>query len=74
VSYSVAISSYVPLYLSEVLGYSNANGKPQHVLSATAVANQGVVPTRFCLLALASSDKQGITSNCAPNTNMTGCT
>jgi Putative Flp pilus-assembly TadE/G-like len=74
--YSVTISSYVPLYLSEVLSYkgnATLNGKPEQFLSATAVATQGIVPTQFCLLALASSGKQGIRSNGAPNANMTGC-
>jgi Flp pilus assembly protein TadG len=74
--YSVTISSYVPLYLSEVLGYSgNAtlNGKPEQSLSATAVALQAPSPTQYCILALASSGKQGIRSNGAPNANMTGC-
>jgi hypothetical protein len=74
--YSVTISSYVPLYLSEVLGYSgNAvlNGKPEQSLSATAVALQAPSPAQYCILALASSGKQGIRSNGAPNANMTGC-
>jgi Flp pilus assembly protein TadG len=74
--YSVTISSYVPLYLSPVVGYSGnatVNGKPQQLLSATSVAIQGPTPTQFCLLALASSGAQGITTNGAPNANMTGC-
>ena len=74
--YSVTISSYVPLFLSEVLGYSGnstLNGKPQQSLSATAVATQGIAPTQFCLLALASSGAQGIRSNGAPNANMAAC-
>ncbi len=74
--YSVTISSYVPLYLSEVLGYSGnatVNGKPEQSLSATAVGMQVQTPTQYCILALASSGKQGIRSNGAPNANMTGC-
>ena len=74
--YSVTISSYVPLYLSQVLGYggnATLSGKPQESLSATAVALQGPMPTQYCILALASSGKQGIRSNGAPNANMTGC-
>ena len=51
--YSVTISSYVPLYLSPVVGYkgnATVNGKPQQLLSATSVATQGPTPTQFCLL------------------------
>ena len=74
--YSVTISSYVPLYLSEVLGYSGnatVNGKPEQSLSSTAVALQASTPNQYCILALASSGQQGIRSNGAPNANMTGC-
>ncbi len=74
--YSVTISSYVPLYLSPIVGYSGnatVNGKAQQLLSATSVAIQGPTPTQFCLLALASSGAQGITTNGAPKANMTGC-
>jgi hypothetical protein len=74
--YSVTISNYVPLYLSQVTGYggnATLNGKPEQLLGATAVAIQGPTPTRFCLLALASSGAQGIRTNGAPKANMTGC-
>jgi Flp pilus assembly protein TadG len=74
--YSVTISSYVPLYLSQVLGYSgNAalNGTREEFLSATAVGILVPTPTQYCILALASSGQQGIRSNGAPNANMTGC-
>ena len=74
--YSVTISGYVPLYLSPVVGYkgnATLNGKGQQLLNATAVGTQGPTPTQFCLLALASSGAQGITTNGAPKANMTGC-
>jgi hypothetical protein len=74
--YSVTILSYVPLYLSQVVSYkgnATLNGKPQQSLSATSVATQGPTPTQFCLLALASSGAQGITTNGAPKANMAGC-
>jgi hypothetical protein len=74
--YSVTISSYVALYLSQVLGYKgNATlaGTPEEALSATAVALQRPTPTKYCILALGSSGQQGIRANGTPNTNMTGC-
>jgi Flp pilus assembly protein TadG len=74
--YSVTIASYVPLYLSQVVGYSgnaSLNGKPEQSLNATAVALQGPTPTQFCILALAGSGAEGITSNGAPFANLTGC-
>jgi Flp pilus assembly protein TadG len=74
--YSVTIASLVPLYLSPVVGYGGntiLNGKPQQSLTATSVATQGPTPTQFCLLALASSGAQGITTNGAPKANMAGC-
>jgi Flp pilus assembly protein TadG len=74
--YSVTISSFVPLYLSPVLGYkgnATVNGKAGQSLSASAVAAPGTTPAQFCLLALATSGAQGISTNGAPNANMAGC-
>jgi hypothetical protein len=67
--YSVAISGFVPLLLSQVVGYrgdATLNGAPQKRLSAQAVAT---TPIPFCLLALGGN---GIRTNGAPKANM-GC-
>ena len=67
--YSVAISGFVPLLLSQVVGYrgdATLNGAAQKQLSAQAVAT---TPIPFCLLALGGN---GIRTNGAPKANM-GC-
>src|SRR5258708_27618191 len=51
--YSVKISGFVPLLLSQVVGYTGdatLNGAAAKQLSSTAIANS--VPTDFCLVAL----------------------
>jgi Putative Flp pilus-assembly TadE/G-like len=70
--YSVTISGFVPLYLSQVVGFTgdaNANGILEKKLSSAAVASHPNRPTDFCLLALGP---QGIRANGAPKANM-GC-
>jgi hypothetical protein len=73
--YSVSISGYTPLLLSQVVGFQgsgNINGSLQKQLSALAVAQGG--KNDLCLLALASSGvAQGIRTNGAPTGNMNGC-
>jgi Flp pilus assembly protein TadG len=73
--YVVTISDKVPLLLSQVVGYqgdATANGQPASTISAVSVATYTNAYT-YCILALASSGKEGITSNGAPNTNLNGC-
>jgi Flp pilus assembly protein TadG len=73
--YSVTISDKVPLFLSEVVGYlgnATANKKGVTGLSAAAVATSANANS-YCILALAGSGAQGITSNGAPKANMQGC-
>lgn len=74
--YSVTISAYTPLLLSQVVGFQgngNINGSPQKQLSALAVAKAGS-PADICLLALASSGTTpAIHTNGAPTANMNGC-
>jgi hypothetical protein len=68
--YSVTISGFVPLYLSQVVGFrgdATVNGTPEKQLSSAAVANHPNTPMSFCLLALGP---QGIRSNGAPKANM----
>jgi Flp pilus assembly protein TadG len=73
--YVVTISDEVPLFLSQVVGYTGsvtANNQHVTVITATSVATaEG--STQFCILALAGSGAQGITSNGAPEANLSGC-
>lgn len=74
--YSVAITAVMPLYLAKVVGYqgdSTINGVQGEELKLVSVAERTMAPAPVCLLALASSGAQGIRSDGAPNSNMTGC-
>ena len=75
--YSVTISGYTPLLLSQIVGFqgdANFNGTLEKKLTAVAVAKQNTVPQDLCLLALASSGvAQGIRTNGSPTANMNGC-
>ena len=75
--YSVAISGYTPLLLSQVVGFQGDaifNGTLEKKLSAVAVAKQSNTPDNLCMLALASSGvAQGIRTNGSPTGNMNGC-
>jgi Flp pilus assembly protein TadG len=73
--YSVSISGFTPLLLSQLVGFQgngNINGALQKQLGASAVATPSGSP--LCLLALATSGApQGIRTNGAPFANMQGC-
>jgi hypothetical protein len=75
--YGVTISGYVPLYLSQVVGFNGdatLNGTAEKKLSSLAVAKQTTQPQDLCMLALAGSGAaQGIRTNGAPTGNMNGC-
>jgi len=73
--YQVTISDNVPLLLSQVVGYrgsTSVGGQRMSTLTATAVATTTVAYS-YCVLALASSGKQGITSDGSPTVNLNGC-
>jgi len=76
--YSVTISSVVPLFLTEVIGYrgnSTLNGARQQSLTSAAVATTTTEQTPVCLLAL--DPTSGITafrSNGGPKADFSGCT
>jgi hypothetical protein len=74
--YSVTISGYTPLLMSQVVGFQgngNINGSLQKQLNALAVAKAGS-PADICLLALANSGTNpAIQTNGAPTANMNGC-
>src|SRR6266853_3404561 len=68
--YSVTISGFVPLLLSQVVGFrgdATLNGTPEKQLSSSAIASHPNTPMSFCLLALGP---QGIRSNGAPKSSM----
>jgi Flp pilus assembly protein TadG len=74
--YSVSISGSVPLYLSQIVGFSGdvvVNGTQQVSIGASAIATQANTPLQYCILALGSSGSQGIRSNGANSANLTGC-
>jgi Flp pilus assembly protein TadG len=73
--YSVTISSLVPLYLSQVIGYfgdTTVNGAKEKALSSVAIAQQTTVQQPICLLAL-STFGTALRTNGAPNSDFTGC-
>ena len=74
--YSVTISGWTPLLMSQVVGFQgngSINGSLQKQLSALAVAKAGS-PADICLLALASSGTTpALQTNGAPTANMNGC-
>jgi Flp pilus assembly protein TadG len=75
--YSVTISGFTPLLLSQVVGFrgdTNLNGTLEKQLTSTAVAKPTVQPQDICMLALATSGAaQGIRTNGSPTANMNGC-
>ena len=73
--YTVTISNQVPLFLSQVVGYQGSatvSGQPASTLVATAVATSAPAYP-YCILALASSGKQGMKTDGSPNSNLNGC-
>ena len=73
--YSVTISSIVPLFFSQFVGYAgntSINGVPEKLLTSAAVAVQTKIQQPICLLTLSQSG-QGIRTNGAPNSNFSGC-
>lgn len=74
--YSVTITSKVPLYLTEVIGYTgNATLNGAHIQSLTsaAVATQIIIQQPVCLLGLDTTGT-AVRSNGGPTTDFTGCT
>ena len=73
--YSVTITSMVPLYLSQVVGYAGdttVNGVKEKKLSSASIANQSTIQQPLCLLTLATTGT-GLRSNGAPKANFNGC-
>jgi hypothetical protein len=74
--YSVTISGYTPLLMSQIVGFQgagNINGSLQKQLGALAVA-KAASPAEICMLALAKSGTNpAIHTNGAPTANMNGC-
>ncbi|MBF9234257.1 TadE/TadG family type IV pilus assembly protein [Microvirga alba] len=74
--YSATVTGYVPLFLSQVVGYKgtaiDSSGTPQTKLSATAVARLNPMPREYCVLALGDSGI-AIGADGAPRASMSGC-
>jgi Flp pilus assembly protein TadG len=74
--YAVQITSSIPLFLSQIVGYqgdtlvNTARGKQ---LTATSKAKPGTPSTQYCILALGGSGQPGITSNGSSKANLSGC-
>ena len=74
--YSVTISSKMPLFLTEVIGYlgnTTLNGARAQSLTSSAIANKPTIQTPICLLGLDTSGT-AVRTNGAPNADFTGCT
>jgi Flp pilus assembly protein TadG len=74
--YSVTITQPVPLFLAQVIGFrgnATLNSGPAQQLTAASGAQSSGQLLPLCLLALASSGAQGITTNGAPKANLAGC-
>jgi Flp pilus assembly protein TadG len=71
--YSVTISSLVPLYLSQVIGFTG-NGSGQKAITSTAIAENDTIKVPICLLGLDAPPGDDIRTNGAPNSDLTGCT
>ena len=74
--YQVQITSMVPLWLSQVVGYAGdttVNGVKEKILTSTALAQENINKQVICLLAL-SQTGTALRTNGAPNSNFAGCT
>jgi Flp pilus assembly protein TadG len=87
--YKVTVSDNVPLFLSQIVGYGgsassstsssgsqnggfSSSSQRSTIITANAVATT-IKPYTYCVLALATSGKQGLTSHGAPNADLNGC-
>ncbi len=73
--YTVAITDQVPLFLSPIVGYkgtSTVKTRPMTSVDTSSVATKSGGAS-YCILALASSGAQGVTSNGAAKANLQGC-
>ena len=73
--YTVVISDEVPLFLSQVVGYEGNTTVDNQRMTTITAGSVATITTAYtyCILALASSGNQGITSHGAPNANLNGC-
>ncbi len=73
--YTVTITDNVQLIFAKIIGYAgnttlNNNGSLNIVASSVAQSSSA---RQYCILSLASSGAQGITSNGRPNADLQGC-
>ena len=74
--YSVTITSMVPIFLAQVVGYqgdTTVSGVKEKTLSSAAIAKQSAIQSPICLLALDTSGT-ALRTNGAPKADFTGCT
>lgn len=74
--YSVKITTAVPLFLSQVVGFAGTttlNGAKAAAIGASAVAAKGTIARTYCILALAGSGVQGFRTNGNPKADLAGC-
>jgi len=73
--YTVTITSSVPLFLSQIVGYRGTGGSPDDprtTIRAVAIARQGRRPREYCILAL-GTDGVVFRTNGAPKADLAGC-
>lgn len=73
--YSVTITAYAPLLLSQIVGYKGdavINGIAEKKLSGIAVAQPTVINVPLCLVGLGTAGTD-ITTNGAPKSDLKGC-
>ena len=73
--YSVSVSTIVPLYLSQIIGFSGdtaLGGSRAKIITATAIATKGTVAREYCVLALGTTGSP-IQTNGASKADLGGC-
>jgi hypothetical protein len=75
--YSVTVSKPEPLLLARITGYqgdTTYGGSPAKLISATAIAVQGLAPRSYCVLTLGTSGvSPALRGNGVPNSALAGC-
>jgi Flp pilus assembly protein TadG len=73
--YSVSVSTIVPLFLTQIIGFrgdTTLDNGPAKTVTATAIATKGTVARQYCVLALGTVGS-AIQSNGASKANLGGC-
>ena len=72
--YQAQITKKVPLYLTQIVGFTGDDGAGFKLITASAIATSGGggAPP-FCIVALGTSAKKDLTINGGPNSDLPGC-